>query len=402
LCLLGFASLLFLISLQATNSLSLRSYDYDTDPQKRAETPDFYGYIPDKGQRRVVLLVIMTFNSATILLARCLGVALLLQVAMSYLFGILGAEMGIYLAYKVLMGDFYHWLPVDGAPGFALSLLVRVEVKIIADFTGVVQFRGPAEMGGLYFTVNTAMGFVFCFAAIKIFFASDVGKAGMLNEDFVMKAFFGLLTFWALNAALGVSIMKKEYRKTFVSLETGCEWAQKFFLEGETDRIKSATLVVSKKKWEPIEEAVNEWVQENWFMWKEEKPDWFTDAWIVKVPDDFIPAEEDRVALQKLRWKSWGSELVFGGTGGGDRNRRLSLGGGAAATIFPASEAVQGAGAQGSGAKVFGVLKVPGEGGAGADEFSAVKKADAEGVCAKMDGSAVSKDDSGGGVGAGE
>ena len=53
------------------------------------------------------MLVIMTFNSATILLARCLGVALLLQVAMSYLFGILGAEMGIYLAYKVLMGDFY-------------------------------------------------------------------------------------------------------------------------------------------------------------------------------------------------------------------------------------------------------------------------------------------------------
>jgi hypothetical protein len=55
----------------------------------------------------VVLLVIMTFNSAAMLLVRGLGVALLMLVDVFYLFGLLGAEMGIYLAYKVLMGDFY-------------------------------------------------------------------------------------------------------------------------------------------------------------------------------------------------------------------------------------------------------------------------------------------------------
>ena len=43
-----------------------------------------------------------------------------------------------------------------------------------------------------------------------------------------------------------------------------------------------------------------------------------------------------------------------------------------------------------------------GEGGAGADESGSVKMVDAEGVGAKMGGSAVSKDDSGGGVGTGE
>jgi hypothetical protein len=68
--------------------------------------------------------------------------------------------------------------------------------------------------------------------------------------------------------------------------------------------LKSDVIAINKKKWEPIKEPVKEWVQENWWTWKEEKPGWFTDAWIAKVPDDFIPAEEDRVALQKLRRKN--------------------------------------------------------------------------------------------------
>jgi hypothetical protein len=183
----------------------------------------------------------------------------------------------------------------------------------------------------LYFTVNNAMGFVICFAAIKIFFASDVGKVSR-NENFALKALFGLFASWALNAVLGVSMMKKEYRKTFISLETGNEWVQKFFLEGETDEAKSGVTGCNKKKWVLIKEPVKEWVQENWWTWKEENPDWFIDAWIAKVPDDFIPAEENRVALQELRRKS----SVFGGNGGGDeKNRRLSLGVGRTATILP-------------------------------------------------------------------
>jgi hypothetical protein len=143
------------------------------------------------------------------LFVRSIGAALLLLVNVSYLFGLLGAEMGIYFAYKVARDDFYYWMPVDGTAGFAFSLWARFIFKVLADFTSVVQFRAPAEIGGLYFTVNSVMAFVFCFAAIKIFFASDVVKASILNEDYVTKALFGLFGFWALNAALFVSIMKK-------------------------------------------------------------------------------------------------------------------------------------------------------------------------------------------------
>jgi len=35
-----------------------------------------------------------------------------------------------------------------------VSLLLRVIVKTLADFTGIVQFMAPAELGGIYWTVN--------------------------------------------------------------------------------------------------------------------------------------------------------------------------------------------------------------------------------------------------------
>jgi hypothetical protein len=34
------------------------------------------------------------------------------------------------------------------------TVVERSVVKILVDFTGVIQFRGAAEMGGCYFTFN--------------------------------------------------------------------------------------------------------------------------------------------------------------------------------------------------------------------------------------------------------
>jgi hypothetical protein len=134
----------------------------------------------------------------------------------------------------------------------------------------------------------------------------------------------------------------------------------------------------------PIKDPVKEWVQENWWTWVEEKPGWFTDAWIAKVPDDFIPAEEDRAALQKLRKRS-----VFGGSSTGDeKSRKLSLGGGGTAAIVPVVGS-EDTGATGSGANFVGVLKAPVEGGAGADEIGAAVKKNREVVGVKIDDSAV-------------
>ena len=61
------------------------SYDYDTDPEKRKDVPDFYGYIPDEGIARPLLLVCMTLNSALLLLLRSFSAAMLMLAKKRYL-----------------------------------------------------------------------------------------------------------------------------------------------------------------------------------------------------------------------------------------------------------------------------------------------------------------------------
>ena len=104
--------------------------------------------------------------------------------------------------------------------------------------------------------------------------------------------------------------MKKEYRGTFFSFETGNEWAMSFFLKGDTDAKRVKPLRLNKKKWKKIRSLMKEFVLENWEGWEEEQPEFFTEAFKKRVPDDMLPPAEIR--RQKV-------------AGGGQR-RRSSLG----------------------------------------------------------------------------
>ena len=142
---------------------------------KRKETPDFYGYIPDEGIARKLLLVCMTLNSALMLLVRSFSAAMLVLVKKRYLAIYLAGDMALYLLQKVARGDFHYWLPVDGAFGLFMSLVARVVVKTVTDFTGVIQLRGDAELGGLFWTVNMFLALLASFASVFVYFA-DTGK----------------------------------------------------------------------------------------------------------------------------------------------------------------------------------------------------------------------------------
>jgi hypothetical protein len=85
--------------------------------------------------------------------------------------------------------------------------------------------------------------------------------------------------------------MKKTYRSTFWSIETGNEYIQDFFLQGGSDSIKMNVLTKNKAKWKAIEPQVKEWVREGWMGWEREKPEWFSDNWKARVPADWVPKE---------------------------------------------------------------------------------------------------------------
>ena len=60
------------------------SWNYDTNPVKRKNTPDFYGYIPKDHVERSVMAVCMVINSTALLLLRSFSAAMLMLVETRY------------------------------------------------------------------------------------------------------------------------------------------------------------------------------------------------------------------------------------------------------------------------------------------------------------------------------
>ena len=259
------------------------------DPQKRKESPDFYGYSPDGGGRALIFGCMM-LNSALLLLMRSLSAAMLMLVEKRYLLVYMAGDMALYLLQKVLRGDFQYWIPVDGAFGLFVSLLVRVGIKNIVDFTGVVHYRSPQELGGLYFTANMFLALLASVASVWVY----IDKGGGEVTERVAFSLVGYLGgCWSITFGLFLLLMKKEYRRTFFTVLTAKQATMdKFKIDDEA--VKASVLKKNKHHWRVIRGEVKEWVLENYWRWDEEKPTWMTESWLAKLPSDMIPAEAEK------------------------------------------------------------------------------------------------------------
>jgi len=65
-----------------------------------------------------------------------------------------------------------------------------------------------------------------------------------------------------------------------------------FFLKGEDDEAKQNILGCNQKMWRAIRGEVKEWVLLNYWTWEADRPEWFTESWIAKIPPDMIPPQE--------------------------------------------------------------------------------------------------------------
>ena len=118
------------------------AFEKDADAKGRENQPKFYGCIPNDHGLRSRCFMLITLMSACHNLSRSIGCALLAAsggttMALSFV----GGEMILYLVWKLCRRDFMGWFPVDGALGVVMSLIYRVIVKVVADFSGCLQFR---------------------------------------------------------------------------------------------------------------------------------------------------------------------------------------------------------------------------------------------------------------------
>ena len=83
--------------------------------------------------------------------------------------------------------------------------------------------------------------------------------------------------------------LARRYWGTFSSLQTGRDYVQKRFTEGDSDEKKKEIFTFNKKLWLEIRVEVKHWTTENWERWEEDKPLWFNGAFKASVDDDMIP-----------------------------------------------------------------------------------------------------------------
>jgi hypothetical protein len=263
------------------------SYDFDTDPQRRNQTPDFYGYVPSSTTSRLIVFVALVFFSAGVLIIRCTVIVLLGQQGTSLAFGYIGADIALYLLIKLLRHDFWYWMPVGGNAEILSSFIARVLIKIITDFTSIVQFRHPTEIGGLTWTLS--FGLTIATLPVAIEFARSNG-APLYMIDFSNK----IATFFIPSTLLFLGVfffnIKKEYLKTFFSTSSGKEITTQGFLNAKEDATRAHyALKRSHHHVSIIKEDVRTWIETNWEKWEEEKPHWLDEAMKSRIPAEFIP-----------------------------------------------------------------------------------------------------------------
>ncbi|GMI32162.1 hypothetical protein TeGR_g11318 [Tetraparma gracilis] len=299
------------------------SFDFDVSPQRRRDEPNFYGYIPDTASSRTLIFGCMIANGALLLLLRSVGTALLAMKGGSYVVYYFACDMCLYFMYKIARRDFWHWVPLDGAASVIESFVFRLMVKVLVDFTGVVQFRGAGEMGGCYFSFNMIMALAASLVSTHIYYASlEEGKEAVMEEADAWMMVGGLSGGLICFEAAFLLLMKPGFWGTFFSTQTGYQYVQSKFLR-EGDENKKAVFKYNKKQWKSIRDDVKAWTMENWERWEEEKPEWFNDAWKAGVDDDMIPP----ASLGALN-------------GGGVERRRSSLGDvlGVSARVAPVAQ----------------------------------------------------------------
>jgi hypothetical protein len=287
--------------------------------------PDFYGYVPANPTKRSIIFVSMALFSAGMLVMRCMTIVVLGLLGGRWVSLYIGADLGLYLLVKILREDFWYWIPLGGNVEIVSSIVCRVLVKVVGDFTSIVQFRHPNEVGGMYWMFGFVLTIVSLPTALTLAERGDVAEEKLKLAWRVVGIFIPCTV--VLFAVFFLSI-EKNYWSTFISLERGKDLTVKSFKEGNESIKAEAVFGISKHFWKSIEAEVRAWVEANWERWEEEKPKWFDEAFRARVPIEYIPGVGDARRRESVRRGSVDAEALNGLAGAFRASiRRASVGG---------------------------------------------------------------------------
>ncbi len=235
------------------------TYDFDCDPEYRRGLPSFYGFLRDDTRLRSLTFLAMTFNSSIFLFLRSLSYSLLLHTKSIYFFTTIAFEMGWYSIMKGLRKDYLYWVRFDSLyTSYIMSVLIRTIEKQIHDFTALLQFRHPSELGGIAWTINALFGILMPFMILGQQSDGETEEE-VQREGYIWSIFLGAALSWLFTFLSIIALMKPPYRGSFFSTETCKNHNIKLFSSPEESR-KKEIFEVNELLWkkEKIEELLKE------------------------------------------------------------------------------------------------------------------------------------------------
>ena len=276
-----FALFSIAISSLATGYTSaLIALDIDVDSDSRDKTPSFYGYIPDDNTKRTQTFFVMTILSCLHNLSRSAGCALLASVDVGLLAVFICAEIGLYLAVKILRKDFFYWVKLEGLLGVLFAFIERVLGKVIVDYSGCIHFRHPYELGGPMFLLSLLWSQGFPFVALVMFSGTRAVEKNYLH------VLLALASSYAILAVAFFSLINKNYLRTFFDSTIASSFTAQRYRDAKTDRHKFSVFGVTDKYRKELEEEIKEWVSENITRWSFESEPWYD---VTMIEDRFLP-----------------------------------------------------------------------------------------------------------------
>ena len=266
------------------------SFDWDVGVTQRLYSPDFYGYIPDGHKARLKVFLLMFLATTAHVTSTSVGMAMLITISPTSAGLYVLATTCAYLIYRLCRGDLHYFLPIEGKRGWVVSVIFRVAVKIMVDFTGVIQMRHPQELGGAYYTISLLQAQVMS-VVFAIMYVNE-SAADALDADTVYAFAASVPAIWSCSYLMFLANIKMEYIATFTDTHNAIQYnVDKFRDPSASDAQKVSVLGSTPIYWHPLEGEIRTFFAENWDRWEEEQPSWFTPGYISNVPLDMLPSE---------------------------------------------------------------------------------------------------------------
>jgi len=285
-----------------SEAVTYMTYVKDISEESRTTGRLFYGFMPLSGMRMVLVKGSMYVLSFCQLMGKSITIGIMVQIGgKRTALAVLGCEVGIYLLYKVLRKDFRYFLPLPNGTSLAISLLFRVAMKVVSDFTGMLHARHPYEMGGAYWMFNMFYTQVMLFVVVNVRSStySEEGQNPVFSEEKLWILACSLSALWLVAVVVLLLSCEKGFMHTFFQLTRAWEYNKSLFDTGD-DEYRMSIFDDHEAYYMWYKKEVKGWLGEAWHRLNTEKPTWFTEGISARVPTEFIPHTQHQSVREEM------------------------------------------------------------------------------------------------------